>query len=234
MKHSLKICLLLFIIHSSLFANAQYDVTTLINKVKEKIEKVNDYTANGVLKTDVVFIKAPVSNVTVYFKKPNRFRLVKKSGISILPKGGLSVNMSSIVGTNDFTALDAGEAVVNKVKTRVIKLLPNDENSNVVLSTLYIDEARLLIMKVTTTTRENGSYELTMKYGGYADYSLPDKVDFSFNIKEYKLPKGVTLNSNENETPAETEKLKKKKGNIEIDYSSYTINKGVDDAVFTK
>ena len=231
MKRSLKICLLLFIIHCSLFTNAQ-DVTALINKVKEKIDKVNDYAANGVLKTDVVFIKAPVSKVIVYFKKPNLFRVVKNGGISVLPKGGLSVNMNNLIGTNNFTALDAGEAVVNKIKTKVVKLLPNDENSNVVLSTLYIDEAKLLIMKVTTTTRENGSYELTMNYGGYADYSLPDKVDFSFNIKEYKLPKGVTLNFNENDNPAEKEKLRNKKGRIEIVYSSYSINKGVDDAVF--
>ena len=233
MKLSLKTLLLLLIIHCSYFANAQ-DVSELVNKVKAKIDQVSDYTATGVLKTDVAFIKAPVSNVIVYFKKPNRFRLVKKGGISILPKGGISVNMSNVIGTNNFTALDAGEAVVNKTKTRVVKLLPNDENSSVVLSTLYIDEAKLLIVKVTTTTRENGTYELTMNYGKYQDYSLPDKIDFSFNTKEYKLPKGVTLNFNEDETPAEKEKLKNKKGSIQISYSSYTINKGVDDGVFTQ
>lgn len=226
-----KIIFILFIIHCSLLTHAQ-DITALINKVKAKIDKVNDYTANGVLKTDVAFIKAPVSRVIVYFKKPNRFRLIKRSGISVLPKGGISVNMSNLISTNNFTALDAGNAIVNKVDTKVVKLLPNDENSNVVLSTLYIDEANLLIRKVVTTTLENGTYELTMYYGKYADYALPDKVQFSFNAKDYKLPKGITLDFNEAAKPPEADKLKNKKGKVEITYSSYNVNKGVDDAVF--
>ena len=233
MKSGLKILLLLLAVLYGSFGFAQ-DATALINKVKAKIDKVNDYTAKGVLKTDVAFIKAPVSNVIVYFKKPNRFRLIKKGGISILPKGGVSVNMGTIIGTDNFTSLDAGEAIINSIKTKVVKLLPGDDNSNIVLSTLYIDEAKLLIVKAITTTRENGTYELSMKYGKYADYSLPDKIDFSFNTKEYKLPKGVTLNFNDNPTSAEKEKLKNKKGSIEISYASYIINKGINDAVFSQ
>ena len=225
-----KLLFILFIIHCSLFIHAQ-DVTALINKVKAKLDKVNDYTATGVLKTDVAFIKAPVSKVVVYFKKPNHFRLQKNGGISVLPKGGISVNMGTIISTNNFTALDAGEAVINNSKTKVIKLLPNDDNSDVVLSTLYIDEANLLIRKAVTTTRENGTYEVVLSYSKYADYALPDKVQLSFNAKEYKLPKGVTLDFDDSQ-PADKEKLKNKKGKVEIDYASYIINKGVDDKVF--
>src|ERR1700748_3201936 len=100
MKYSLKIFFVLLIIHYSVFTYAQ-DVTELVNKVKAKLDKVNDYTANGVLKTDVAFIKAPVSKVTVYYKKPNHFRLVKNGGISVLPKGGISVNMSTVIRTTN-------------------------------------------------------------------------------------------------------------------------------------
>ena len=231
MKFHLKILLSLLTVNSSLFSFSQ-DMNALVNKVKARLDKVNDYTATGVLKTDVAFIKAPISKVIIYYKKPNHFRLIKNGGISILPKGGISVNMGSIIGTDNFTALDAGNAIINKINTRVIKLLPNDENSDVVLSTLYIDEANLLIYKAVTTTRENGTYELTMLYGKYADYGLPDKVQFSFNAKDYKLPKGITLDFDENTSNDEKNKLKNKKGKVEIEYSSYTINKGVDDAVF--
>lgn len=231
MRFNLKILLFLFTIHYSLFTNAQ-DATALINKVKAKLDKVNDYTATGILKTDVAFIKAPVSKVMVFYKKPNQFRLQKKGGISVLPKGGISINMNNIIGTNDFTALEAGEAVIDKVKTKVIKMLPNDENSNVVLSTLYIDETNLLIRKTITTTRENGTYEMLMYFGKYADYGLPDKVQFTFNAKDYKLPKGITFDFNENTKPSDLDKLKNKKGKVEIDYSSYIINKGLGDAVF--
>ena len=231
MKFGLKTLLLLLSVHCALFGRAQ-DMTELVNKVKAKLAQVNDYTADGILKTDVAFIKAPVSKIKMYYKKPNRFRLKKDNGISVLPKGGISINMSNVVSVSDFVALSAGETVVDGVQTKIVKILPADENSDIVLSTLYIDEPNLLIRKAVTTTRENGTYELTMTYGKYAGYGLPDKILFSFNAKDYKLPKGITMDFSEGTQPSDLDKLKNKKGKVEITYSSYIINKGVDDAVF--
>ena len=213
------------------FASAQ-DMTELINKVKTKLDQVNDYVAEGSLKTDVAFIKAPVGKITIYFKKPDKFKLKKEGGISILPKGGVSMSLNSIVTTNNFVALAAGESTIDGVQTKIIKLLPADENSDIVLSTLYIDEKNLLIQKAVTTTKENGTYEISMSYGKYSNYALPDKVVFSFSTKDYKLPKGITLEFDDSEKPADTNKLKNRKGKIEIKYNSYTINKGIDDSVF--
>lgn len=205
------------------------DATALVKKVKAKLDKVNDYIAEGKMKTDVAFIKAPTGRVKVYYKKPNKFKVKRDGGISILPKGGVSVNMSSVLTSNNFAAISSGESTLGGVKVKVIKLLPADENSDVVLTTLYIDEGNLLIRKANTTTRENGTYEMEMSYGKYADYALPDKVIFAFNTKDYKLPKGVTL---EFETGDAPQKIKNKKGRVEITYSSYIINKGVPDAEF--
>ncbi|HEX8462663.1 MAG TPA: hypothetical protein VF623_14585, partial [Segetibacter sp.] len=150
------------------------DANALVKKVKAKLDRVNDYVAEGLMKTDVAFIKAPPGKVKVYFKKPNKYLLKRENGISILPKGGVSVNMSSMLGAN-FTAIASGETVVNGTKVKIVKLLPNDENGDVVLTTLYIDEPNLLVKKSNTTTRENGSYEMEMSYGKYGGYGLPDK-----------------------------------------------------------
>lgn len=221
----------LAIISCQLVAFSQ-DATTLVNKVKAKLNQVNDYVAEGRMKTDVAFIKAPVGKVKVYFKKPNKFKLKRDGGISILPKGGVTVNMSSLLTSDNFMAIASGEAVVNGTKVKVIKLLPTTENSDVVLSTIYIDEANLLIVKATTTTKENGSFEIEMRYGKFINYALPDKLIFSFNTKDYKIPKGVTLEFEEEAKQTEAEKIKRKKGRIEITYTNYTINKGIDDAIF--
>lgn len=214
-------------------AAAAQDMTPLVMKVKAKLDLVNDYEAEGRMKTDVAFIKAPVGKVKVYFRKPNKFRLKKDGGISLLPKGGVSVNMNSLITTADFIALAAGDAVVNGVKTKVVKLLPANENSEIVLTTLYIDEPNLVVRKAVTTTRENGTYEMEMSYGQYLQYGLPDKVVFAFNTKDYKLPKGITLEFDDNEKPlTEAEKIKNRKGRVEITYTSYLINKGVPESVF--
>ena len=141
------------------------DMTPLVQKVRAKIEQVKDYVAIGTMKTDVSFIKAPIGKVKVYFKKPDQFSIKKEGGISLLPKGGVSINMNSLLATSSFVALYAGESVVDGIKTRVVKLLPMNENSEVILTTLYIQEATLLVLKAVTSTRENGTYEMTMQYG---------------------------------------------------------------------
>lgn len=227
------IVIFLFTFHFSLFTSYAQDMTALVMKIKAKLDLVNDYEADGKMKTNVAFIKAPIGKVKIFYKKPNKFRLKKDGGISLLPKGGVSVNMNSIVTTDQFVALAAGEAVVGGVTTKVVKMLPVDESSDIVLTTMYIDEVNLLVKKAVTTTKENGTYEIEMNYGKFASFGLPDKVTFSFNTKNYKLPKGLTLEFDDNEKPlTEAQKLKNKKGKVEITYSNYSINKGISDAVF--
>lgn len=208
------------------------DVKPLLQKVKAKLDQVNDYEAEGRMKTDVAFIKAPATEVKIFYKRPDKFKLKRGSGIFLLLKGGVSVNMNSLLGNGDYVALDAGESLIGQTKLKVIKLLPSNENSDIVLTTLYIDEATLLIAKTSVTTKENGTYEMELSYGKYAQYGLPDKVIFSFNTKDFKLPKGLTMEFESGEKAIEPDKMKNNKGKIEISYSSYIINKGVPDAEF--
>lgn len=221
----------LFIFCASL-AMAQ-DASQLIKKVKAKLELVDNYEATGVMKTDIAFIKAPIGKIKIYFKKPNLFKIKKEGGISLLPKGGLSVNLSSLIASSNYTTIDAGLQDVGTKKLRVVKLLPNEETSDVVISTLYINEKESLIEKAITTTKENGTYTMLMNYGVYSNYGLPDKVVFEFNTKNYKLPKGITLEFEDDSKPlSAAQQLKNKKGRVEISYKNYSVNKGIPAAIF--
>ena len=226
-----KIIILVIFITAALLVKAQ-TAEEVIAKVKAKLEKVNDYEAKGKMKTNVVFIKAPIANVKVYYKKPNKLRINNESGISFIPKGSMNINLNNIfINTEGFDLIDMGKE--DKTAFRIIKLLPKDENSDVVLSTVYVDEQQLLIRKAKTTTKENGTYELEMTYGKYAAWGLADKVNFQFNTKDYKLPKGITFDyddGSKKKTPSD--KIKNKKGQVEIVYSNYIINRGVSDTVF--
>lgn len=204
----------------------------LMQKVREKFEKVNDYEAKGKMKMNVTFIKAPVATVRVYYKKPDKLRINNESGISLVPKGSINISLANIIANaSACDIIDAGKE--EKTGLRIVKLIPKDDASDIVLSTVYIDETQLVIKKTKTTTRENGTYELEMTYGKYAEYGLADKVIFSFNTKDYKLPKGMTFDYDDGVKKEEDkDKLKNKKGKVEITYSSYEINKGVPDSVF--
>ena len=208
------------------------DVNVLVQKVKEKLNRVNDYEASGKMKTNVVFLKVPVATVKIFFKKPNKVKIKNEKGISFIPKGAVTINMNNILSGTAFSIIDGGVVKVNNSNLRLVKLLPSDDNSDVVLSTLYIDETNLVIRKAKTTTKDNGTYELDMSYGKYTEYGLPDKVIFTFNTKDYKMPKGVTFDFDDGTQKKPEDKMKNKKGKVEIDYYNYIINKGVPDSNF--
>jgi outer membrane lipoprotein-sorting protein len=232
MKQKRYLPVLFITLLSSVFVKAQ-TAEEIMNQVRAKLDKVNDYEAKGKMKTNVVFIKAPIASVKIYFKKPNKLRIKNESGISLIPKGSVNINLNNIFaqGNDSYDIIDVGKE--DKTNLRIIKLLPKDDNADVVLSTLYIDEKQALIKKSKTTTKDNGTYELELTYGKYAEYGLADKVIFSFNTKDYKLPKGVTFDYDDGtKKKEEAGKLKDKKGKVEISYSSYTINKGVPDTIF--
>ena len=207
------------------------DAIGIVQKVKAKVEQVSNYEAAGTMKTNVPFLKVPVADVTVYFKSPDKYKIKNEKGISLIPKGAVSMNLNNLVANKQFTAIPAGNEIINGITVIIIKLLPTDANAEVVLSTLYIDEARSLIIKAVTTTRENGTYELVMEYGKFAKYALPDKAVFTFNVKEYKLPKGVTFDYDDGSKKKIT-KTDSNKGRLEITYKNYVINKGLSDDIF--
>ncbi|MFN5642474.1 MAG: hypothetical protein ACK4V4_09325 [Sphingobacteriales bacterium] len=223
--------ILLFLLVHSILIHAQ-DADKLIKEVKAKLNTVKDYQATGKLKTDVAFLKLPISKVQVYYKNPYQFKIKKDGGISLLPKNGMSINLNNLLMQEQFVAVAAGTVTLNSILVKVIKLLPLVENSDLVLTTLYIDDKKLLILKATSTTRDNGTYDMEFQYGKFAQYGLPDKVVFSFQTKDYKLPKGITFEYESGDIAKAAAKSKDKKGKVEITYDQYIINKGLTDQVF--
>lgn len=209
-------------------APAQRDVRTLLAAVRAKVGQVQDYTADARLDIDVSFMKVPPSDVKVYFKRPDQFRVLKQGGISILPKGGLNVSLNALLKEGDFAAVDAGA----EGGLRVVKLVPLKDGGDVVLTTLYIDEPTLLVRRAITSTRNNGTFELDLDYGRYAAYALPDKAVFIFNTAGYKLPKGLSLDYDPHGTASAPAPPADAKGRIMLTYAKYVVNKGVPAGVF--
>ncbi len=208
------------------------DIKPLLQKVKEKYDQVNDYTATGKLKTNVIFIKAPVAKVKVYYKKPDKLRIRNEKGVSFIPKGTVNINMNNVLGLNNYEAMASGMEKVSGIDCRVVKIFPLSDEENITRATLYIDEQRLLVIRSVISTRESGTYELLMQYKDYAAYGLPDKVELTFNTKDYKLPKGISIDYDNGAEKDKKENTGVKKGKVEISYSGYVINKGVPDSVF--
>jgi len=208
------------------------DPAAMMKAIRTKLEKVVDYEADARLKTDISFLKVPDAEVKIYYKKPDRIRIKNQNGISLVPKETVSISLYSLV-CSPHQVLEAGSDTIQGIPVRIIKLLPTDENGELVLATLYIDTRRLLILKAKTTTRETGTHDVELFYGKFLQTGLPDKIIFTFNTQDFKLPKGVTFDYDDGSAKKKASgPAKNQRGKIEITYLSYSINKGIPNSVF--
>ena len=62
-----------------------------------------------------------------------------KTGSHLFQRGSVNINLAKFLsGSGNYEIVDAGTEPSTGL--RILKLLPSDENSEIVLSTLYIDE----------------------------------------------------------------------------------------------
>lgn len=213
------------------------DATQLFYKVRDKIGRVRDYTADVRMKIDVSFMRIPQLNGKMYFKAPDKMRLERNGGISIMPRNSMNMSLNNLMPAGGVTVIDAGTDKINNIPVRIIKVIPDNDQGDIVLTKIWIDEARLLALRTETTTRDNGTVKMELVYNRYAAYALPDKITFFIDVKDYKIPKGVIMDYegvDEAEAIKRAKAAKVKKGKIEITYLNYKINTGLSDAIFNQ
>jgi outer membrane lipoprotein-sorting protein len=212
---------------------ATKDASQLFYQLRDKIGVVKDYVADVKMKIDVAFMRVPLLAGKLYFKAPSKLKLERNGGISILPKKSYNLTLSNLIPAGQATVIDIGVDKIGDRQVRVLQVVPQEE-TDIVLTKVWVDEARLLVLRSETTTRENGTVRMELEFGRYAQLALPDHVIFKLDIKDYKLPKGVTMDYDDGtqEMMAQAKKMNLKKGTIEIRYLSYQINTGLSDAIF--
>ncbi|MBS1584207.1 MAG: hypothetical protein JSS82_01470 [Bacteroidetes bacterium] len=231
MKRLLVLCLLLLSFPN--LSPAQ-EAENLYYKVRNKLLSVSDYIADVRIKLDVTFMKVPPLKGKLYFKSPDKMKLERNGGISILPKNSYNLTLSNLLPPGKVTVIDGGYGTFMQRKVHIIKVIPSSDTGDIVLTKISIDEANLLVLHTETTTRDNGTINMDLQFGRYINYALPDRVTFFINLKDYKLPKGVTMDY----TAADDDMMKKakgakvKKGKVQIDYLDYKMNTGLSDDFF--
>ncbi len=209
------------LIMSSLLFASKNNSNILLNKVVQKLEKVNDYTANIQIKIDVDFLKINDTEAKIYFKKPDQFKMEAK-GFAMIPKASLNFSPLSLL-QQDFISVYIKSDTLDSVATDVIKLIPVQEDANFILATLWIDVIHSVVLKTEATTKDKGTFNIYFKYGSKLEYGLPDSATFFFDVSKSRMP----------HFPISQNKHKKSMtGNAKIIYSDYKINEGLDDSIF--
>ncbi len=209
------------------------DANELFYLLRARVLLVKDYTADVKMKINVTYMRVPQLSGTLYFKSPDKMRLERHGGLSIFPKKNTNLTLGNLIPDGKVIVLDMGYAEKAGKKLRILKIVPEDDQSNIVITKLWVDEANLLILHTESTTRNDGTVTMDLEFGNYIPYALPDKVTIFMDVKDYKLPNGLAMDYNDELDIAEKAKKEKAtKGTIQITYLKYTINTGLDDDLF--
>lgn len=220
--------LVLFMLQSLMLLQAQ-TINQVVEDARKKLSLIRDYRAEGSMKTSVSFLKIPEEQVQFLYKSPDVLKIKTKTGVSFVPKGAVSMNVHALLANKNYMVIDAGADKINGTAVRVAKLIPIDEKDDMVLSTLYIDPINHIVLRARSTTKSSGTYELEMSFAKYKSWGLPDKIVFTFDTKDYKLPKGITFDFDDGSAKQSSKKTENTKGTAELRFVSYIINKGIND-----
>lgn len=208
------------------------DAQDLVRRVTGVLTKARDYRVETTITPKVPMINVQPIQATLYFKQKDKFRFVTP-GIAVLPKQGFSDISRLLTNTDMFTAITTGQEKLKTGDAAVITLLPKIDSMDVVVAKLWVDVKSALVHKAQITTKSSGTVAIDYTYGTEAAYGLPRRVVFTVDMKKFKIPKGVATDLNR-KNKEKDDKKQASTGTITVDFRDYRINKGVDDAVFTK
>jgi hypothetical protein len=208
------------------------DPEAILETVKLEFEKIDDYQVDVKIKVDVDFLKMPEREATIFYKKPDKFH-IDSDNFAMLPKSGLNFSPLGFLNYK-YTAFYEREDTIDQIKTSVIKVIPLEGNTDVILSTFWVDTKRNLILKVESSRKPQGSYIIDLKYLKTSEsFWLPSSLVFSFTVDRSLIPRFNApddLESNKNSKESEKEET----GKVYLNYSNYKVNIGLSDELFEK
>ena len=223
--------ILFFLLFASIITAQQKDPNTILEKVKEEFSRVNDYKVKVTINVDVNFLKVPESRAVIYFKQPDQMEL-KSEGFALLPKQGLRFSPAAML-EKDFNAIYSGKDTLDGEIVDIVKVIPEGKDLDVILSSLWIDEDEYKVRRVETTTKNNGTYVIDLKYQKNQEFPvLPSRVTFTFKLPDMNIPTAIS-GEMPDESPGRDRKNKSMEGTVTLKYQNYIVNQGVPDSIFT-
>ncbi|MBT8387984.1 MAG: outer membrane lipoprotein-sorting protein [Ignavibacteria bacterium] len=225
-----KIMFLILLLSLTGFSQSK-DPDEILNNIIKAFEEIEDYIVDVNIIVDVAFLKVPEANAKIYFKQPDKIHM-ESEGFALLPKQGMNFSPLGFLKT-DYTALYDKEVELNGTNVSVLKVIPLDERSDVILSTFWIDQSNNRIIKVESSRRPGGTFSIDLIYPkDEPDFLLPATMVFTFAIEDIRFPTGITGDSNSESNNENEKEDKDKSGKVYINYSNYKINQGLSDDLF--
>ncbi|MFZ4521033.1 MAG: hypothetical protein ACOYNC_04980 [Bacteroidales bacterium] len=205
------------------------DPYAILGKLKQKTAAIKSYTANIEIRVDVDFIKMPIKHARLFFKEPDKISF-KSSDFIMLPRRGFHNSLSKMLN-GQYLAISMGKEMIGTRKQDVIKIIPSEKKSDVILATWWIDCESGNVTRTESNTRDQGTFVVDMKYQSSHDV-LPVEITVRFEIEGMSIP--LRFIGKSNGMTIDKQKSKgKQEGKVIIRFTDYKINGVIEDSVFS-
>lgn len=173
----MKIIIAILLVLSTIGFSQSKDPDEILKTVIKNFDRVQDYVVDVNIKVDVQGVKVPETKAKIYFKQPDKIHL-ESEGFAMLPKDGMLFSPSSLL-KKDYTAIYEKDVEMNGAKVSVIKVIPSGEQSEIILSTLWVDQSKKMIRKIESTTKSDGTFSIDFNYNDEIKFPLPTQIVFT-------------------------------------------------------
>ncbi len=176
------------------------DIDPDLLKIRQYLEEVLEAKARARLELDVDFINMPVKYAELHFQKGKPISYTSENFI-VIPRRGLDFTWSELF-SHDFMTIDRGMETLESRNLKVLNVIPLDKKADYAIMTLKLDTEKDHIVMAEITTKNEGSFTLSLEYSSGAPF--PDQVEVEFELERIRIP----LNFMGKDTSIDQEELK--------------------------
>lgn len=199
----------------------------IIKKLKVEFERVKDYQADVTIKVNASMLKMPVMKAVFSFKQPDKTH-IETNSFAMIPKQGVNFSPVSFL-SGKYNLIFARKENIDGRELTVIKIIPLNEDSGVLLTTIWVDQVKKVIRKLESTTKTSGTFNIDFNYDEKMEYPLPSKIIFSFNLDKMGLPQ-----NQKDKSKRRRRRISGIKGKVILTYSNYKVNTNLPNSIFEK
>ena len=208
---------------STEWIQAQEDAVRYLDSVEKKYSGLKDYTVDVNVHFDIEALKAPDMQAKLYFKAPDRMKVESKR-IFFFPREGGFFNPFQFK-KKKFEVILFERLIYDGRKAVRLKLIPVDTESSNKGSTLTIDIEHNVIREIKISPSEGRGMTAVIDYGPFDGFDLPVHIDLQLDIPGGE-PSGMR------EFTQFGQRAKRVTGKVEITYSNYKVNSGLNNEMF--